>query len=120
MAALLVVASLAACAPGETRVTKSDDGGRVSLRVGQTLVVELPGNPSTGYSWTGGGQDGVLVPSGEPEFVADSEMLGSPGTVVLRFEAARPGETRLSLAYERSWETTEPIDTFSLAVTVEP
>ncbi len=98
----------------------SDSGSRIQLQKGQTLVVELEHNPSTGYNWEAVDLDqAVLKQVGEPEFEAESDLLGAPGTLTLRFEAAGAGETELSLVYHRSWEEdAEPLETFTVQVTV--
>jgi predicted secreted protein len=62
----------------------------------------------------------ILRQVGEPEFNADSEMLGAPGTLTLRFEAVEAGQMDLRLVYHRPWETgVEPLETFTVQVTVK-
>ena len=57
---------------------------------------------------------------GEPEFAADSDLIGAGGKVVLRFEAKAAGRTELRLVYHRPWEEdVEPLKSFSVTVSVE-
>lgn len=127
MAVVVVVAGvlLGACgadsSPGATRrLTEADAGSSVALRVGDTLEVTLPGNPTTGYQWAvGAGDEAILQLRGEPEFVASGDALGGGGSVTLRFEAVGAGELQLELVYRRSFEADAPPEqTFAVSVSV--
>jgi inhibitor of cysteine peptidase len=101
-----------------------DNGTQVALAKGQTVAITLASNPTTGYSWqVVPSDDGVLVQVGEAEFEENPRskgLVGAGGAETLRFEAKRPGQTTLELAYRRPWEKNEkPIETFSVQVTVE-
>ncbi|NKY27905.1 protease inhibitor I42 family protein [Nocardia gamkensis] len=72
------------------RVGDADDGQQRRLLVGQRLVVALPANPSTGYSWSVA-QMGVAA-----------------------------GVTPLKLEYTRPWDQgLAPARTFSLTIEVQ-
>ena len=60
----------------------------------------------------------VLGQVGEIEFESDSELIGAGGIQTLRFEPSGSGETALELVYHRPWETEDPLETFSVQVTV--
>lgn len=102
------------------RVDDEDAGSIVRLAPGETLVVELDGNPSTGYNWFVESIDEtVLRQSGEREFEAERDLTGSPGIVTLRFTAVAAGTTTLELAYYRDFEPgVPPVRTFQIAVEV--
>lgn len=138
-AVLLAAVVLAGCGPArgvdrgadvakadvkEILVEKKDSGSRVELEKGQTLVVTLESNPSTGYSWeVAEGAGTVLQQKGEADFksssAGDQQLVGAGGTETLRFEAAGAGETTLKLVYYRPWEKgVEPLETFSVQVIV--
>jgi inhibitor of cysteine peptidase len=108
-------------AAGEVTATAS---GPVALQVGQVLVVTLPSNPSTGYSWTiSTAPDGaVLTQNGELTYAAmnpDVVMPGSGGTETVRFTATAAGTTTIVLDYRRPWETdVPPVDTVTIDITV--
>jgi inhibitor of cysteine peptidase len=108
-------------ATGDVTVTAS---GPVSLKVGQTLVVTLPSNPSTGYSWTvsGAPDSAVLTQEGDITYTPsnpDVVMPGSGGSETVRFTATAAGTTKLVLDYRRPWETdVPPVDTVTIDVTV--
>jgi predicted secreted protein/putative hemolysin len=115
--------------PAESAVDKmltdSDKGSNVSLKVGDTLTVELKSNPSTGYSWhVSANDETVLQQVGEPQFDLGNQtpVPGAGGTQTFTFKAVGKGKTTLTLLYTRPWETTvtpTPDDTWSVNVTVE-
>ena len=111
------------CSPQQQDVQASiaDDRREMQLKKGQTLVVTLEGNPTTGYTWEVAEplDEQVLRQAGEPEFKAESDLVGAGGVQILRFEAVNAGQTTLKLAYRRSWEKdVEPLETYSLQVVV--
>ena len=109
--------------PGEPptgpRVDESADGGQVTLQVGQTLIVALASNPSTGYTWEIAEVDPMVLTLTKEDFIADSDLVGAPGTQLFYFKALKTGQTSLQMVYHRPWETgVEPADTFSITVQV--
>jgi inhibitor of cysteine peptidase len=104
------------------KIIEKDDGKLVELTVGNTLIVELPGNPSTGYMWeVGSVNTSVLKPvESATKFKSDTNLMGSPGKITLRFKAAGAGKTALKLVYRRSWEkNVAPIKAYQANVTVK-
>ena len=110
----------AAPAPDEVRVSQADNGRQVELSGSQVLVVSLECNPSTGYSWAVQEMDtAVLRQVGDWEWMPSTDLLGAPGTQILRFAGVREGQTTLHLAYARPWEKgVAPLQTFTLQVRV--
>jgi inhibitor of cysteine peptidase len=126
MAVALALGSAAFATPAVQRppleeivVTTVDDGSEVELSEGQVLVVRLQANPSTGYGWqiVQPGEEDILRQADVEEFLPESDLLGAPGTQILRFEAVRGGDTTLKLDYRRPWDTeAAPEGTFGLRV----
>jgi inhibitor of cysteine peptidase len=108
--------------PGAVIVTQSDSGKTVPLKVGNTLIVRLESNPSTGYGWAPSGTvPDCLTQQGQGTFeTGSSGLVGAPGTQSLAFFAAQSGSGTLTLAYVRPWETTQPAKTFTIQVEVAP
>jgi inhibitor of cysteine peptidase len=109
---------------GEVVLGGEDNGGQVALSVGQSLVVTLASNPTTGYSWqVAEGTGTVLAQVGEAIYRETPQegtpLVGVGGTETFRFEARAAGQTSLLLEYRRPWEeTVEPVETFSVDVVV--
>jgi inhibitor of cysteine peptidase len=122
IAAFLVVVLATACgSSGQVELTAADDGRQIELNSGQTLVVSLESNPSTGYSWERAPtEDQILQQAGEPEFREGRPgVVGAPGQQVFRFQATATGTTKLDLVYHRPWEQeAKPEGTFSVTVVV--
>lgn len=118
--ATVAIVLLAACAeqPATRTVTAAQSGTSVELRVGDTLVVALDGNPTTGFDWALVGSVTPPLELAERTFTPSGTALGAPGTVSYRFKAAAPGTTRIVMTYSRSWESVPPDRTFELAVRV--
>jgi len=121
-AAIITLAlAVAACSSEAAAVTigPPDAGTTVSVVVGDRIDVALPGNPTTGYTWTlAAVDDTVLASRGEPEFRADSTLVGSGGTMTLTFDAIAAGTTTIELAYRRPFETAPAEDTFTVTIVV--
>jgi len=104
-------------------VDEADDGGQVELVLGQTLVVTLESNPTTGYRWElVEDAESILKQIGSAEFKpseTDETLVGAGGWEIFRFRAVRSGQMNLQLVYRRPWEgRAEPPQTFTLEVTV--
>jgi inhibitor of cysteine peptidase len=103
------------------QLTEADAGRLVELRVGDKLVITLPGNPTTGFQWkVAAGDPAIVRPSGGPEFEPAGRGMGSAGKLTLRFDAAGAGQTGLKLIYHRPFEKdTPPAKTFEVTVNVK-
>ncbi len=102
-------------------LTAAQTGHVVSVRVGDTLRVELEENPTTGYRWQAQPvEGGVLEPAGT-QYNPGGQVAGAGGTAWLHFRAARPGRATLRLELRRPWDSAGPAwQTFEAQVTVEP
>jgi inhibitor of cysteine peptidase len=97
--------------------TREQNGQTLELAQGQTLMVELAGNPTTGYEWAVDQADATRLRLAESSYKPDSSAVGAGGLYTFRFEALESGSTPLVLVYRRSWEP-RPIETWSLTVTI--
>lgn len=108
--------------PGEVLVSEDDDGKTIAVHTGQTLVVALGVNLSTGFQWEVQAADpAILVLQAEPEYSGGIPgIIGSGGTQRFRLAVVGPGRCRLTLVYRRPWETgIAPIRTFGVDIVVE-
>jgi inhibitor of cysteine peptidase len=112
-----------AALPDEVQLTDADDGAKVGLANGGTLIVALPSNPSTGFSWSVGEQSSPrLELQGEPQYVppgSTTPVVGAAGTQVFTFKAIAAGTATLTLEYRRPFEPgVAPQDEFTVTVEV--
>jgi inhibitor of cysteine peptidase len=100
-------------------------GKTVAVAIGRRIEVRLPGNPTTGYSWTLKSIGGDAVRSlGDPAFTRPAEAaprVGAGGTFVFSLLAEKPGKAEVVLAYARPWERDKvPAKTFTVTFDVRP
>ena len=118
---LAIAASIACAARAEPMlIGRKDDGKVVALKAGRPLVLELEGNPTTGFDW-------VLEPGAEAlgkpveRWVGPGEKEGAGA--VKRFEwataGAVPGTYQVRIAYRRRTEQKPPLEVFGFTLRVE-
>ena len=86
---------------------------------GDTLVVRLKSNPSTGYTWAIKGDPSPLrlVKSSAKKNNQTGHAAGAPVTQEFRLSATSAGMASLTLEYRRPWEyTAGPAKTFDVQV----
>ncbi|MEU7138107.1 protease inhibitor I42 family protein [Nocardia sp. NPDC046473] len=110
--------------PAPVTAGEGDNGQERRVAVGQSLVVTLPANPSTGYMWQITELDANLLQAqGDPGFKPDPNVPVAPGSgggSVWTFVGKAAGITKLSMDYLRPWEQgVEPAQTYSLTIKVE-
>ena len=103
------------------KVTKEQGGQEIALKVGNILLIELPGKGGTGYSWlvTATGAPYLKLMSEATQPVGESRP-GSPVKQVWRFKAEKPGACEIKMAYFRPWEGVgKAVDHFRLKLHIE-
>ena len=124
MILVLIAGTLTACTTDKANtvtITEQDAGKTIELKAGDTLLISLEGNMTTGYSWIPASQDPVLLEQiGDVAVTPVSDAVGASGTIVLTFKAITAGQTTLHLDYKRSWEeNVPPAQTFEVTVVVK-
>lgn len=115
--------------PKETTVDLSYDqiqqGKNVTREItvdkGTRLIIDLPSNPTTGYSWGEAkiADNGVVIQT-ESKYVAPEQQIpGAGGTQVWTFTANEKGTTTIKIEYARPWETGVVEWTYEITVTVQ-
>ncbi len=123
VAAAVVVLALgagAALAGRTVTVGAASNGKSVTLKKGDTLVVRLAGNATTGFAWQIASLPRSLKKTGSSYVPTKTAkpVVGSGGTYVFRF-AARTGAGTLRLVYRQPFDKkTPPARTFTLRVGV--
>jgi inhibitor of cysteine peptidase len=86
-------------------LTAADDGRTVDLRVGDSVVLRLAENPTTGYQWVlEPGSDDVLALQSSDYVGPTGSNVGAGGQRVFTFKAARAGSATAHLRLRRGWE----------------
>ena len=111
LAIVLIVAVLTlyspSSVPSEVLLTETDNGNEIAVKKGQSMVISLDSNPTTGYTWelVEHPDEHILQQVGELEFAQESELIGAGGVETIRFNVVGPGLTAIKLEYHRPWET---------------
>jgi inhibitor of cysteine peptidase len=98
----------------------------IEINSGDTLVVVLCSNPTTGFSWTEDARidDTSVLEQENHEFSGPESNppppAGTPGLESWRFNTLKPGTSTIYLEYSRPWEGGEKAEwTFTLEVNVK-
>ena len=109
--------------PEHLSLTESDSGRTFDLRVGDTLLVALRGNRTTGYGWYprhGAGDVQIIAEKGDryEAGLSPSGTLetGTGGTHYFAYRVIGPGVCGIALDYKRSWDNQEPEKTFEVMI----
>ena len=113
------MALLAGCGSGEPAAQSSPatikvaptapTGTTVDAKVGDTVVVSLDANATTGYEWQFTAGDTFTIVSSK--YVPDpnpDNLAGKGGTQVVTLKVTKAGTSDLTGQYVRSWETPSP------------
>jgi predicted secreted protein len=127
--AALGVALLAGCGGGEPAAQSSPAtikvaptapaGTTVDARVGDTVIVSLDANATTGYEWQLTAGETFSIESSE--YVPDpnpDNLAGKGGKQVVTLKVTKAGTSDLTGQYVRSWETPSPSPAADITVTV--
>jgi inhibitor of cysteine peptidase len=104
----------------EIAVKQDQNGSTVSAKVGDSLIVELPENPTTGFRWVPGELDASIVAPQSDEFILGSNTgVGAGGVKVFRFLVKGHGSARVQLRLARAWESGVPSKLFEIHINVQ-
>jgi inhibitor of cysteine peptidase len=102
-------------------LTPADNGKTITVQPGSRIVVDLPENPTTGYSWTVDDLD-PEVPLVSSEYAGGkSVQMGGGGTRTLVFEAKGSGSHKIRLNRWRHWEGDASVrERYQVGVNIQP
>jgi len=105
----------------DVAVTKEQNGRVVTAKVGDSILVQLPENPTTGYAWALDSIDPTLLEAGAPAYHGEGAGLGTGGVKTWTLKARAPGRTRVELKRWRHWEgDTSIVERFAVTLNIEP
>jgi predicted secreted protein len=118
---LLLSPSPLLAADATITVTKEQGGREITLKVGNILLIELPGKGGTGYSWSA---EETFAPYlkllDQTTRQLTEGRLGGPVMQVWRFKAEQPGACEIKMAYYRPWEGVgKAVDHFHLKLHIK-
>jgi|SRR6267142_2940080 len=101
-------------------LTQNDNNGSFDAQVEDTIVINLPESPTTGYHWE-------IEQSGEPvlalqgsDFVPADSGVGGGGSHTFTFVAKQTGTAMIGLKHWREWEgETSVTKRFSVKIKVQ-
>lgn len=88
----------------EVAVGPEDNGRVVAVKVGDTISLYLPENPTTGYAWAIEAIEARLLEAGAPTYRGEGAGLGTGGGKTWKLTARAPGRARVALKRWRHWE----------------
>lgn len=121
LGALVLAISAAAHGPRVIGIGQKQNGENAGVHRGDTLVVSLPANPPTGYSWRISAVNRRLLrPDGTGYVPAAHPPLAqrARGVVVFIFKAVATGTTTLKLTYANSGK--QVAKRFVVRISVDP
>lgn len=105
-------------------INKSHNGQLARVRVGNILVIRLPGNPATGYRWQAATTTSPAVRmTVQPQYsppASSATQAAALGTYTFTFQAVQPGTGSIRLHYVRPNDPSRPRDSFAVSFNVSP
>ena len=102
-------------------VDESYNGKTITVQTGDTVVLSLDSNPTTGYSWIiGTSRDEKILSLADQGYQssAASNIVGQGGKNYWKFKALQAGSTEIKLNYARPWESVQPLKTFQVKIII--
>ena len=100
-------------------LTRADEGRTVDVHAGDTVLVRLEENPTTGYRWAAEAGDDQVVALESSDYVQPGSAVGGGGERLFTFRAKKAGSATVRLKLWREWEgETSVARTFTVAVRV--
>jgi inhibitor of cysteine peptidase len=97
---------------------KANNGQSLSVLPGDTISIELPGNPTTGFDWTFEWQENSIFELVNREYrIPDNTNIGGGGIHFFLLKIKKPGQSTIKLKYWQEWEGDASIrDSFTISI----
>jgi len=102
-------------------LTEADNGKDIDVHVGDTIVLRLAENPTTGFRWAFDDLDTAAVSAKDGDHSQSSEAVGSGGETTWTLTPTAAGATPVKLKLWRHWEGDSSIrKRFAVTLKVSP
>lgn len=126
LASLLFLAACAAPATADpassTMPALTDPAQPISVNAGETIMIVVESNPSTGYHWevVGDLNENIVLFASRDYTATVPVLIGSGGVDVWTFKAVSAGETQITLgSYPPGVDGGEPEQTVTFSIVVQ-
>jgi predicted secreted protein len=121
LAGLLVAGAVAGCGAQKLSLSSKDNGTTIKVSAGDSIVLKLDENPTTGYHWVIAFSGGLDVASNEYKQQSDTQdLVGAGGTHTWNIDVTGTGSQTITASYvgpgEPPVQSNPP--TFSVAIEV--
>jgi len=100
-------------------VSNVQDGLVLTAKVGDSISLELPGNPTTGYTWALRSVDEKRLEVQDSGYVSAVPGVGGGGLETWNLKAREPGPAHIELIRWRPWEGEKSVvNRFSLTLNI--
>jgi inhibitor of cysteine peptidase len=102
-------------------LVERDNGRTIELGVGDTVLLRLPENATTGYRWALDCVDPDLLCGHEARYFGHAAAVGSGGIVEWQLDVKAPGTAAVRLKLWRHWEgETSVKGRFAVTLRIKP
>lgn len=91
----------------ELNLGPGDSGRTIAAKVGDTVTLRLPENPTTGFRWQAADLPGSIELTDDGYGPVPEGGVGQQNMRILRFRLKSSGQYRLNLLRMRAWEGRE-------------
>jgi predicted secreted protein len=123
--AVLGLFSLTSCAifngPTTMNLDNKSNGKNIKAKTGDTIVINLKGNATTGYTWVLQKYNEELLKFIDVKYETEnSNLMGAGGTWVATFQIIKSGSSKIEFDYKRPWETKKtPLQNYIVTITAK-
>jgi predicted secreted protein len=121
LATVLILSALAGCSETPQGSVYGKEDTNITVSKGDTFIIQLEENPTTGYEWRISVSDDSIVTLTRDEYAAqtkESNIEGAGGTHSYQFKSAGKGAAQITFVYERSFEENSAVEMIVYNVTV--
>lgn len=100
------------------KINLDDNGSKISIADGDTIIIELPENPTTGYMWIIKNSKTEQITEKSNSYTSTSTGIGSGGTRIFEFIVKTGGGESIILDNVQRWNN-DIYQTFQLRYTFD-